>query len=55
MASKLGAYRYVECSARTGEGVTDVFHTAAKLALATVLESNNLRLLPALSGLFILG
>jgi len=33
MASKIGAYRYVECSARTGEGVTDVFHTAAKLAL----------------------
>jgi hypothetical protein len=29
--------------------------TAAKLALASVLESNNLRILPALSGLFILG
>jgi hypothetical protein len=29
--------------------------TAAKLALASVLESNNLRLIPALSGLFILG
>lgn len=29
--------------------------TAAKLALASVLEANNLRILPALSGLFILG
>jgi hypothetical protein len=29
--------------------------TAAKLALASVLEPNNLRLIPALSGLFILG
>jgi hypothetical protein len=29
--------------------------TAAKLALASVLESNNLRLIPALSVLFILG
>ncbi|CAF3956544.1 unnamed protein product, partial [Rotaria magnacalcarata] len=29
--------------------------TAAKLALATVLEPNNLRLIPALSGLFIIG
>jgi len=29
--------------------------TAAKLALASVLESNNLRIIPALSGLFILG
>ncbi len=29
--------------------------TAAKLALASVLESNNLRIIPALSTLFILG
>jgi len=29
--------------------------TAAKLALASVLEPTNLRLIPALSGLFILG
>ena len=29
--------------------------TAAKLALASVLEANNLRIIPALSGLFILG
>ncbi|CAF1092440.1 unnamed protein product [Rotaria sp. Silwood1] len=29
--------------------------TAAKLALASVLESNNLRIIPALSSLFILG
>ena len=29
--------------------------TVAKLALASVLEPNNLRLIPALSGLFILG
>ena len=29
--------------------------TAAKLALASVLDANDLRLIPALSGLFILG
>ena len=29
--------------------------TAAKLALASVLESNNLRIIPALSTIFIIG
>ena len=34
MAQKVGARSYVECSARTGEGVREVFQTATKAALA---------------------
>lgn len=30
---KIGATRYLECSARTGEGVREVFETATRLAL----------------------
>jgi hypothetical protein len=29
----IGAIKYMECSAKTGEGVADLFTTAAKLAL----------------------
>jgi Ras family protein A len=34
VAQKIGAYRYVECSARTGEGVNEVFDIATRAALA---------------------
>ncbi|KAL7410461.1 putative GTPase Rho1 [Mrakia frigida] len=34
VAQKIGARRYIECSARTGEGVRDVFQTATREALA---------------------
>ncbi|CED82401.1 small gtpase-binding protein [Phaffia rhodozyma] len=33
VAQKIGARRYIECSARTGEGVRDVFQTATREAL----------------------
>ena len=33
MATQVGAYRYVECSAKTREGLRDVFETAARAAL----------------------
>ncbi|KAJ3127011.1 GTP-binding protein Rho1 [Nowakowskiella sp. JEL0407] len=33
MASKIRAYKYLECSARTGEGVREVFDHAARAAL----------------------
>nr|CAB3265569.1 RhoA protein [Phallusia mammillata] len=35
MAEKIGAYGYVECSARTKEGVRNVFEIATKAALQT--------------------
>ena len=34
LANKLGAYAYMECSAKTRAGVEDVFETAAKVALS---------------------
>ncbi|KXS19010.1 ras-like GTP-binding protein Rho1 [Gonapodya prolifera JEL478] len=33
VARRIGADRYLECSARTGEGVTDVFETATRYSL----------------------
>ncbi|KAJ3404191.1 hypothetical protein CcCBS67573_g05092 [Chytriomyces confervae] len=33
VAEKIGAYRYLECSARTGEGVAEVFDHATRAAL----------------------
>jgi len=32
VADRIGAYKYLECSARTGAGVADVFHVAAQAA-----------------------
>jgi len=34
VSQKIGAQGYVECSARTGEGVCEVFQTATRKALA---------------------
>jgi Ras family protein A len=34
LANKLGAYAYMECSAKTRVGVEEVFETAAKVALS---------------------
>ena len=33
MAQKIGARNYLECSARTGEGVREVFQHATRAAL----------------------
>jgi Ras family protein A len=35
MADKIGAYNYLECSAKLNEGVREVFETATRAALAT--------------------
>jgi Ras homolog gene family, member A len=35
MSHKIGARKYLECSARTGEGVNDVFQWATKAALSS--------------------
>uniref|UniRef100_A0A0N5B6N9 Ras-like GTP-binding protein Rho1 n=1 Tax=Strongyloides papillosus TaxID=174720 RepID=A0A0N5B6N9_STREA len=39
MAEQIGAYAYLECSAKTKEGVRDVFETATRAALATKPKS----------------
>ncbi|KNC97035.1 GTP-binding protein rhoA [Spizellomyces punctatus DAOM BR117] len=41
MAQKIGAYRYLECSAKTGEGVTQIFEHATRAALAVTGKKNN--------------
>ncbi len=35
MAEKISAFQYLECSAKTKEGVRDVFETATRAALQT--------------------
>lgn len=35
MAEKIGAYAYLECSAKLNEGVREVFETATRAALQT--------------------
>jgi len=38
VAQKIGAQGYVECSAKTGEGVREVFQIATKQALMVSLH-----------------
>jgi Ras homolog gene family, member A len=33
MANEIGAFKYFECSARTGEGIAEVFQYVAKIAM----------------------
>ncbi|OUM70183.1 hypothetical protein PIROE2DRAFT_1887, partial [Piromyces sp. E2] len=42
MTRELGAYRYIECSSKTGEGVYDVFDNATRASL-TVRKSSKIR------------
>jgi Ras family protein A len=35
MSEKIGAFAYMECSAKTKEGVREVFETATRAALQT--------------------
>ncbi|KAF6771926.1 hypothetical protein AHF37_09445 [Paragonimus kellicotti] len=45
MADKIGARRYLECSAKTKEGVRQVFETATKIALETKKHGRRCNLL----------
>jgi Ras homolog gene family, member A len=40
MAERIGAYAYLECSAKTKDGVREVFETATRAALATKNKKN---------------
>ncbi|KAI9357636.1 P-loop containing nucleoside triphosphate hydrolase protein [Zopfochytrium polystomum] len=40
-AARIGAYRYIECSARTGEGVMDVFKHALRSTIPPRRRSGN--------------
>ena len=39
MAEKIGAYAYLECTAKYNEGVREVFETATRAALQTKKKS----------------
>jgi small GTP-binding protein len=41
MAKRIGAKAYLECSAKTGEGVEQVFQTAATIALRGTSKANH--------------
>lgn len=41
IARKIGAYKYLECSARTGEGVKEVFEHATRAALTVRVKKRN--------------
>ena len=41
MAEKIGAYAYLECSAKLNEGVREVFETATRAALQTKKKRRN--------------
>ena len=43
MAEKIGAYAYLECSAKLNEGVREVFETATRAALQTKKKRGGLR------------
>ncbi|KAJ5735521.1 GTP-binding protein rhoA [Penicillium malachiteum] len=43
VARKIGAYKYFECSARSGEGVRGVFEAATRAALTVNSRPNKLR------------
>jgi GTPase SAR1 family protein len=38
MAERIGAWKYVECSAKSREGVEDVFQIAARAALTRPIK-----------------
>lgn len=40
MAEKINAFAYLECSAKTKEGVREVFETATKAALSVRIKKN---------------
>lgn len=41
MAEKINAFAYLECSAKTKEGVREVFETATKAALSVRIKKKN--------------
>jgi len=43
MAERIGAYAYIECSAKTKDGVREVFETATKAALQSKKKKNKLK------------
>lgn len=49
VAQKIGAQGYVECSAKTGEGVKEVFQVATRQALTIVVGTRRQQLLADIS------
>ena len=43
MANKIGAYAYMECSAKCNDGVRDVFETATRAALQSKKKKPKIR------------
>ena len=45
MANMIGAAKYFECSAKTGQGIKEIFKAAAKWAVKPKSKANNCRML----------
>ena len=52
MAEKINAFAYLECSAKSKEGVREVFETATRAALQVSLVTTSLSVFILAQGLF---